>query len=45
LSDRSVPFSIVVAPMYVWSYVCGHHAVGGLLLHDPVPVELYSNGA
>ena len=45
MSDRSVPFSIDVAPMYVWSYVCGHHAVGGFVLHEPVPVGLYSNGA
>src|SRR5205823_5102600 len=45
LSERSVPFSIDVAPMYVWSYVCGHHAVGGFALHVPVPVGLYSNGA
>src|SRR5262249_23226485 len=45
LSERSVPFSIVVAPIYVWSYVCGHHAVGGFVLHEPLPVGLYSKGA
>src|SRR5262249_6801137 len=45
LSERNVPFSIVVAPMYVWSYVCGHHAVGGFVLHEPLPVGLYSKGA
>src|SRR6266496_2872101 len=45
LSERSVPRSIDVEPMYVWSKVCTHHAVGGLVLHDPSPVGLYSNGA
>ena len=45
LSDRSVPRSIDVGPMYVWSKVCGHQAVGGLPLHEPSPVGLYSNGA
>ena len=35
LSERSVPFSIDVAPMYEWSYVWGHHAVGGFALHEP----------
>src|SRR6059058_2075100 len=45
LSEASVPRSIDVDPRYVWSNVCGHQAVGGFVLHDPVPVGLYSNGA
>src|SRR2546422_10032361 len=45
LSERSVPFSIEVAPMYVWSYVWGHQAVGGLVSHEPVPLGSYLNGA
>src|SRR5881394_2121858 len=45
LSEASVPRSIDVAPRYVWSNVCGHHAVGGLTLQEPVPAGLYSNGA
>src|ERR671934_2591178 len=45
LSERRVPRSIDVAPMYEWSNVCTHHAVGGLVLHEPRPVGLYSKGA
>ena len=45
LSERSRPFSIGVAPTYVWSYVCGHQAVGGLLSQDPVPLGSYLKGA
>src|SRR3954471_16370728 len=45
LSEASVPRSIDVDPRYVWSKVCGHQAVGGSTLHDPVPVGLYSNRA
>src|SRR6266511_1813031 len=45
LSERSVPFSIDVAPTYEWSYVSGHHAVGGSVSHDPIPVGSYLNGA
>src|ERR671939_52802 len=45
LSEWSNPFSIDVVPRYVWSYVCGHHAVGGFVSHEPVPVGSYLNGA
>src|SRR5438105_15660914 len=45
LSERSRPFSIDVAPTYVWSYVCGHQAVGGFVSHEPVCDGSYLNGA
>src|SRR5512134_2134054 len=31
--------------MYVWSYVWGHHAVGGSSSQFPSPAGSYSNGA
>src|SRR5881394_3453937 len=45
LSERSVPFSIDVAPTYVWSYVSGHQAVGGFVSQEPVSDGSYLNGA
>src|SRR4029079_1269502 len=45
LSDASVARSIDVGPRYVWSYVSGHHAVGGFVSHDPVSVGSYLKGA
>src|SRR5919198_1873057 len=45
LSERSSPFSIDVGPTYVWSYVSGHHAVGGSISHEPVSEGSYLNGA
>src|SRR5215217_2626495 len=43
LSERRVPLSIEVEPTYEWSYVSGHHAVGGSSSQDPVPVGSYLN--
>src|SRR2546423_5577480 len=45
LSERSRPFSIEVAPTYVWSYVCGHHAVGGFVSQEPGSEGAYLKGA
>src|SRR3954453_7887595 len=45
LSERSVPFSIDVAPTYEWSYVSGHQAVGGSVSQDPVSDGSYLKGA
>src|SRR5215212_2783013 len=45
LSECSVPLSIDVAPRYEWSYVSGHHAVGGSVSQEPVSDGSYLNGA
>ena len=45
LSERSVPLSIEIAPAYEWSYVSGHHAVGGSVSHEPVSEGSYLKGA